>query len=103
MTQEHQKPTFHYFVNKERYEWHHAHITGKEVKEHLRGEKHDVELFLIEGPEGHQHLEPVHNDTQISLKDGPKHFEAKRKEYIYFVDGEKYESERAYTTGRIIK
>jgi hypothetical protein len=37
------------------------------------------------------------------LKDGPKHLLAKHKVYIYFVDGEKYESDRAHTTGRIIK
>jgi len=106
MSHEHEKPKYHYFVNKERYEWHEVHITGKEIKAHLHGEKHDVELFLIEEHEGHEHEHPVQDDTQVSLKDGPKHFVAKHKEhkvYIYFVDGEKYESDRAHTTGRIIK
>jgi hypothetical protein len=103
MSNEHEKPKFHYFVNDERYEWHEPHITGKEIKAQLRGEKHDIELFLIEKHDGHEHLHPVHDDTQVSLKDEPKHLLAKRKVYIYFVDGEKYESDRAHTTGRIIK
>jgi hypothetical protein len=103
MTQEHEKPEYHYFVNKERYEWHETHITGKEIKANLPGEMHDIELFLIEEHEGHERLHPVHDDTRVSLKDGPKHFEAKHKTYIYFVDGDKYESDKAHTTGRIIK
>jgi hypothetical protein len=103
MTQEHEKSNYHYFVNKERYEWHEAHITGKEIKAHLHGEKQDVELSLVEEHDGHEQLHPVHDDTQVSLKDGPKHLVAKHKVYIYFVDGEKYESESAHTTGRIIK
>lgn len=103
MTQEQEKSKYHYFVNKERYEWHEAHISGREVKEHFRGDKIGVEFLLIETREGREHFEPVHDDMRVSLKDGPKHFEAKHKVYIYFVDGEKYESDRAHTTGRIIK
>ena len=106
MTHEHEKPQHHYFVNDDRYEWHEAHITGKEIKSRLHGEKHHVELFLIDEHEGHRHLEPVHDDTRVSLKEGPKHFEAKHEEpkvYLYFVDADKYESDRAHTTGRIIK
>jgi hypothetical protein len=106
MTNEHEKTKYHYFVNKDRYEWHEPHITGKEVKDHLYGEKHEVELFIIEQHEGHEQERPVHYDTRVSLGNGPKHFLAKPKEqkvYIYFVDGDKYESENAHTTGRIIK
>ena len=43
-------------------------------------------------------------DLTVELHGG-EHFIAMRRkeEYPYFVDGEKYESEEAYTTGAIIK
>jgi hypothetical protein len=98
---EHGKQKYHYFVDGERYEWEEADITGGQIKSRLPQEKRDLELVEVEERDGHRHLRTIQDETEISLRDRPKHFET--KPYIYFVDGEKYDSERAQTTGRIIK
>jgi hypothetical protein len=105
MSHEHEKPKFEYVLNGERFHWDKPEITGWEIKSRLPHEGRDVELFLIKEAGDKRDLEPVRDDQSISLKDGPKHFETKKKhhEYIYLVDSDRYLSETAHTTGRIIK
>ncbi len=106
MSDEHEKPKFGYVLNGEHLHWDKPEITGFEIKSRLPNEGRHLDLFLIKEHEGTRELELIRDDQTVSLKEGVKHFETKEKEhhlFIYFVDGEKYESERAHTTGRVIK
>lgn len=106
MSDQHEKPKYEYVLNGERFHWDKPEITGWEVKSRLPHEGRNSELFLIKESDGKRELEPVRDDQTVLLKDGVKHFEAKPKEhheFIYFVDGDKYVSDRAHTTGRDIK
>jgi hypothetical protein len=105
MSHENEKPKFEYVLNGERLHWDKPEITGWEIKSRLPHEGRDVELFLIKESGEKRELESVRDDQSNSLKDGLKHFETKKKhhEFIYFVDGDRYVSETAHTTGRIIK
>lgn len=102
--QEHEKPKeYFYFVNDEKYESNEAEITGAAIKAKLPEAKRTESLFLVEGQGEHRKYHPIQDDTKVSLKDGPKYFVTQREEYIYFVDGVKYESNEQHTTGAIIK
>ena len=106
MSHEHEKPKFEYILNGERFHWDKPEITGWEIKSRLPDEGRHLELFLVKETDGKRELEPIRDDQTVSLKEGVKHFEAKQKErheYVYFVDGDKYVSDKAHTTGRIIK
>ena len=105
MSHEHEKPKFEYFLNGERFHWDKPEITGWEVKSRLPEEGRGLDLFLIKDDDSKRELQAVRDEQSVSLKEGVKHFETKKKEhneFIYFVDGEKYVSDRAHTTGRII-
>lgn len=91
---------YHYFVDKIRYEFNEAHISGAAIKSKLPEDKRLDSLFLVEA-NGEERL--INDDATVSLKEGPKHFVTKKLRFVYFVDGEKYESDEPHTTGAIIK
>ena len=104
MTNEHGKPKFEYVLDGERLHWDKPEITGWEIKSRLPDEGRHLELFLIKEVGSERELEPIRDEQTASLRDGLKHFEAKQRQhkvFIYFVDGDKFESDSAHTTGRI--
>jgi len=106
MTDKHEpeKPKeYSYFVNDEKYESNEAETTGAAIKAKLPEAKRAESLFLVEGHGEHRKYHPVQDDAKVSLKDGPKYFVTQQEEYIYYVDGVKYDSAQAHTTGAIIK
>ncbi len=105
MSHAHEKK-FEFVLNEQHLHWDKPEITGFEVKARLPDEGRHLDLFLITEKDQKRELEAIRDDKRVSLNDGVKYFETKPKEhheYIYFVDGDKYTSDRAHTTGRIIK
>ena len=102
---EHQHhPGLKFFISDEEIEVHTKSLTVQEVLD-IAGYKPASDFYIIEvRPEDQGEVK--HEDLTKTIElHGGEHFRARRrgKEYCYFVDGEKYESDDAYTTGAIIK
>ena len=100
----HQHPALKFFVGEEELEVHTRALTVQEILD-ISGYKPAIDFYLIEvkpGVEGEVKYEDLGRTVELH---GGEHFRARRrgKEYCYFVDGDKYESDEAFTTGAIIK
>ena len=97
-TRNHEHPALKFFVGDEVIEVHTKTLTVKEILDDA-GYKPPGDYYLLHGKVKYENL-----DQTVELHGGES-FDAKRRkeEYSYFVDGEKYESAEAYTTGAIIK
>jgi hypothetical protein len=100
----HEHPALKFFVGDEELEVHTKNLTVREILDDA-GFKPADDYFLLEiKPGGQGEVKHVQLDVTIELH-GDEHFIAMRRkeEYFYFVDGEKFESAEAHTTGAIIK
>ncbi len=100
----HEHPALKFFVGNEELEVHTKTLMVREILD-IAGCKPASDYCLIRVKQDGQGEEKYENpDLTVELHGG-EHFIAMRRkeEYPYFVDGEKYESEEAYTTGAIIK
>jgi hypothetical protein len=98
MANEHEHPALKFFVGDEEIEVHTETLTVREILDDA-GCKPPSDYYLLHGELKYEKL-----DLPVDLHGGERFIAMRRKEeYPYFVDGEKYESEEAYTTGAIIK
>ncbi len=100
----HEQPALKFFVGDEEIEVHTRSLTVQEILDDA-GLKPASDYYLIEVEPGGQGEVKYEKPNETVELHGGEHFIAMRRkeEYIYFVDGERFESEQAYTTGAIIK
>ncbi len=102
--QHHEHPALKFFVNDEEIDVHAKSLTVREILDDAGCKPAEHYYLLAPMPDGKE-AKYVDLDVTVELHGG-EHFIAKRREreeYFYFVDGDKYESQDANTTGAIIK